>query len=290
MQLGRNDICRCGSGRKYKKCCLGYQSGVAQAPTLPTLPSPGVVPGIPLDDRTLGAFEHKDVVFVNGRGWTHERDLKPGDQYRLKAGGWETVTPERVIGTTYEHPFYVQDQGWTPAGRLQPGEMIRTEDGWVPVKAVEDTGRYETVYNLEVEEHHTYFVGAPEWGFSIWAHNVDCGHIAGMTPQLANYIGQRMAMFARGQGDCNRHAAAITKALNRNGIPAVTRSPTGPGQHALTLIPSQRLIVDVTAWQFAGRATATIRNTFYRELMQTGVWTRREYNTFLRSIWPHGGI
>lgn len=22
MQLGRNDLCRCGSGKKYKKCCL----------------------------------------------------------------------------------------------------------------------------------------------------------------------------------------------------------------------------------------------------------------------------
>lgn len=22
MKLGRNDVCRCGSGQKYKKCCL----------------------------------------------------------------------------------------------------------------------------------------------------------------------------------------------------------------------------------------------------------------------------
>jgi uncharacterized protein YecA (UPF0149 family) len=23
VQLGRNDLCLCGSGKKYKKCCLG---------------------------------------------------------------------------------------------------------------------------------------------------------------------------------------------------------------------------------------------------------------------------
>src|SRR5262249_50675989 len=26
-------------------------------------------------------------------------------------------------------------------------------------------------YNLQVEDYHTYFVGCPYWGFSVWAHN-----------------------------------------------------------------------------------------------------------------------
>src|SRR5581483_3096131 len=30
---------------------------------------------------------------------------------------------------------------------------------------------WETVYNLRVADYHTYFVGAPEWGFAVWAHN-----------------------------------------------------------------------------------------------------------------------
>jgi hypothetical protein len=29
----------------------------------------------------------------------------------------------------------------------------------------------ETVYNVEVEEDHTYFVGELGWGFAVWAHN-----------------------------------------------------------------------------------------------------------------------
>lgn len=26
MKIGRNDLCPCGSGKKYKKCCLGRDS------------------------------------------------------------------------------------------------------------------------------------------------------------------------------------------------------------------------------------------------------------------------
>ena len=45
------------------------------------------------------------------------------------------------------------------------------QPGWKTVEAVVDTGRLETVYNLEIEGDHTYFVGCDEWGFSVWAHN-----------------------------------------------------------------------------------------------------------------------
>jgi hypothetical protein len=89
----------------------------------------------------------------------------------LKGGGWGTVEPERVIRTTQEHPFYVQGKGWTPLAEIRPGDLIRTDNGWVPVTKIEDTGRYETVYNLRVQDYHTYFVGAQDWGFGVWAHN-----------------------------------------------------------------------------------------------------------------------
>ena len=37
------------------------------------------------------------------------------------------------------------------------------------------TGRHVKVYNVQVEEDNTYFVGGGEWGFSVWTHNVMCG-------------------------------------------------------------------------------------------------------------------
>jgi hypothetical protein len=41
------------------------------------------------------------------------------------------------------------------------------------VEQVVDRREVVSVYNVEVEENHTYFVGCDEWGFSVWAHNAD---------------------------------------------------------------------------------------------------------------------
>ena len=77
-----------------------------------------------------------------------------------------------MIGTTAEHPFWVKDKGWTPARLIQLGDWLGTHDGeWVTVEGVRGTTQAVVVYNLRVAEHHTYFVGGAEWGFSVWAHN-----------------------------------------------------------------------------------------------------------------------
>jgi hypothetical protein len=81
----------------------------------------------------------------------------------------------RRIGTTREHPFYADGKGWTPAGELVAGDRVLLKSGdWLRVDGVADGGRVETVYNLEVEGDHTYFVGGAYWGFAVWAHNADC--------------------------------------------------------------------------------------------------------------------
>lgn len=121
-QVGRNELCPCGSGKKFKKCCLRPGNGIAPPqrsnghspqglgnPTSPTFWSHH--PGEP-DAPPPAGGEWVEYVFVKDKGWTHESQLKPGDQYRLKGGGWGTVEPERVIRTTNEHPFYVQGKGW----------------------------------------------------------------------------------------------------------------------------------------------------------------------------------
>lgn len=80
-----------------------------------------------------------------------------------------------TIRTTGEHPFYTQGKGWTPAALLTSGELLRSHDGrWIPLEAMEATGEETTVYNLRIEEYHTYFVGSPTWGFSVWSHNTSC--------------------------------------------------------------------------------------------------------------------
>ncbi len=70
---------------------------------------------------------------------------------------------DRLIGTTHEHPFYVKGKGWTPAQELRIGDEIRLMTaGYVCVDGIADSGRIETVYNLEIEDDHTYFVGCDE--------------------------------------------------------------------------------------------------------------------------------
>jgi hypothetical protein len=223
MRLGRNDLCRCGSGKKFKKCCQARQQPASPIPTYRAPPPPprrDTAPSVPVGNPSLESLEWKGYVFVKDKGWTHESELKPGDQCRLKGGGWETVPPDWVIGTTEEHPFYVQGKGWTPVREIKPGDLIRTEDGWVPVKSVEDTGRYEPVYNLRVADYHTYFVGTRDWGFAVWAHNA-CNH-------LLEELGTDAATKAfrnnsRGFRDAVEHAAtgdraAFDRVLAADGI------------------------------------------------------------------------
>jgi hypothetical protein len=168
QQQRRNDLCRCKSGKKFKKCCGRSRS------TGPTGPALWAQP--PGQDAPVGR-EDTNYYFVNDKGWIHKDELKPGDQYKVKEGGWETFRPTRMIRTTEEHPFWVKDKGWTPAGELKEGDLVRTMDGWVPITKIEETNKWEPVYNVRVADAHTYFVGDANWPFAVWAHNLSCAEV-----------------------------------------------------------------------------------------------------------------
>jgi hypothetical protein len=98
---------------------------------------------------------------------------------------------EHGVEVTAEHPFWVNGVGWVPAIELQPGQMLEICD---PL-GIDDCDRPEgqkvedvilsgqrwqaevvsvsksvgacVVYNIEVEDFHTYFVGP----FGVWVHN-----------------------------------------------------------------------------------------------------------------------
>ena len=78
----------------------------------------------------------------------------------------------KTIRTTAEHPFWVKGRGWRHAHQIESGDELRAEDGrWLAVEAVTGNEGAEPVYNVVVEEYHTYFVGEGTWGFAVWAHN-----------------------------------------------------------------------------------------------------------------------
>jgi hypothetical protein len=85
---------------------------------------------------------------------------------------WEMRIGGQTIRTTAEHPHYVPGRGWVACQELRVGDGVLTELGTtLPVESLRDTGSFERVYNFRVADTHTYFVGAPEWGFAVWVHN-----------------------------------------------------------------------------------------------------------------------
>ena len=71
-------------------------------------------------------------------------------------------TDEGDIDTTANHPFYVIGKGWVAAGDLAVGDKVFNLDGTTSVvlgSAIEKLDEPVLVYNLEVEDFHSYFVG-----------------------------------------------------------------------------------------------------------------------------------
>ena len=75
----------------------------------------------------------------------------------------ELYTEEETIETTAEHPFFTGN-GWKDAADLQIGDRIKSrneED--IEIKDVKFSYKPRKVYNFEVSNWHTYFVGALQW-------------------------------------------------------------------------------------------------------------------------------
>ena len=73
------------------------------------------------------------------------------------------VLEQEEIETTAEHPFYTQ-AGWKDAADLSSNDRLRTREGrWQRIKEVSFAYEQKKVYNFEVADLHTYFVGAWQW-------------------------------------------------------------------------------------------------------------------------------
>jgi hypothetical protein len=246
-KIGRNDPCHCGSGKKYKHCCIHRQApgyalesySVRQPQPIyhdggahrgvstparngaPRSDMPAVRVGVEYEfDEPFGkafvsySFSVRRTIVLESGNVTWVEFLRPGMRFKLEDGGVATVTkveapkvvmaPEdkiseggaklkRVLGTIKRtwfvvldviagnqtittspgHPFYsVTRRAWVGAGELQVGELLRNfRGGTTPVQAVSQP-RYGMIemYNLEVEDFHTFYVGRSE-SDGILVHN-----------------------------------------------------------------------------------------------------------------------
>ena len=83
-----------------------------------------------------------------------------------------TINGEEIV-TTDNHPFYVQGRGFIDAGKLLIGDKLisaKGEDLSVDSCYTEECEDSMTVYNFQVEDYHTYFVGQS----AVWVHNAEC--------------------------------------------------------------------------------------------------------------------
>jgi RHS repeat-associated protein len=77
-----------------------------------------------------------------------------------------------VFKTTDDHPWRTVAGQWEPTAALTPrDEVIRAQGPPARVLSVRSTDRFESAYNLEVADFHTYFVGRDR----LWVHNACSG-------------------------------------------------------------------------------------------------------------------
>ena len=79
------------------------------------------------------------------------------------------------LETTSEHPFWIKDVGWLKASLLDSGMTLldRNNEELEVVSQYLVPNRLETVYNIEVDDFHTYHVGK----LGTWVHNANCCNI-----------------------------------------------------------------------------------------------------------------
>lgn len=101
-----------------------------------------------------------------------------------------------AVTATEGHPFWLPDaRTWVAAGRLKPGMWLRTSSGtWVQIAAVDRTTRHEHVYNLTVEDDHTYYVEAGDTPLLV--HNCNTESVAADLAKMA-YNGKTVGQAVR---------------------------------------------------------------------------------------------
>ena len=101
--------------------------------------------------------------------------FKRGSEYHLYACREEIIT-------TAEHPFYVPKRGWTAAIELRAGDVLVNVNGeYVILEKIEHELLESPVkvYNFEVEDFHTYYVGDS----GVLVHNMCAQTIKPISPK-----------------------------------------------------------------------------------------------------------
>ncbi len=121
-------------------------------------------------DAVLAVDEHTNVVSERALLGVSSREVERYLDLRLEAPVPDEGAEAEHLGVTAEHPFWTS-VGWKPAAELVPGDVVLSpHSGWLRVGGSTWVQGPVPVWNLEVEEDHTYAVG----GLGAWVLN-GCG-------------------------------------------------------------------------------------------------------------------
>ena len=138
-----------------------------------------------------------------------------------------TFSNGEAIQTTPTHPFYVLGRGFVQANQLGIGTSIVTRAGPAATLTARTnhTGSVR-VYNFEVADFHTYFVGKSDGG--LWVHNS-----GGCVPAIARTIGivERDGDVVRIVGNGPNGAIEVIASMKREGARIILSGAhiDGPG-------------------------------------------------------------
>ncbi len=145
------------------------------------VPAEALGPGMQfwLEDGSVATVTKVDLPAP----WQPDNEFRDpyGNAFRRVIGtfkytGWVPIMTLKVGGEVHRvtpgHPYWSETRrGWYPIGSFVPGELVLTREKLpIPIEAITPPQwMHETVYNVEVDEYHTYFVGAGKT--SVWVHN-----------------------------------------------------------------------------------------------------------------------
>lgn len=128
VKIGRNDMCPCGSGRKFKRCCIGKTAS----------PEAGIPAAVSKQVTLRGEIEKTQQAAVDGREMVYEYGVfvffttKAGDAWllevsgsdalRLAAGGeklaFELTENAETIEVNWSHTFKIMNKQFEIASYL----------------------------------------------------------------------------------------------------------------------------------------------------------------------------
>jgi hypothetical protein len=149
MTIGRNAPCPCGSGRKYKKCCLDKDAAAERAQALPAEKAEEDASRAEQDART----SQQEAVMQEGRQWQPKATSSPEPESAARSGepDWPPLSPADQD---------LVDVWWKEVGPVYTGKGGKERFDWLLGRTLEFLDRQPRLFRyLDLHEEFLFELG-----------------------------------------------------------------------------------------------------------------------------------